>query len=285
MNPSVRTLGNIIDMLPLVLARRYVKEVFGVNAANEVISEIEQLCEPDYFVGESGLLLRAGVTNYPLPSSVRQIKGLYEVPAGDVVPDKDHAIDHSLQGNTLRLAEPIALTDDDDITGTVPASPPSDLTVVYDTAKFGSTLVSEDELAGRLVKLTHAAGTVEYRVLKGNTPDDFTADINGELAAQAAAGDTYLITSNFLIIEHTRYLSRFPSGTVATVIDLPQDFEYLFRSGLFFKYNSQADTLSKETTFWKNEYAAQMGNFVADTTKIRGTSVRNSGRSLPSLFT
>lgn len=282
MKASVRTLQSILDLLPLVLQRRYDKNTFGVGAANEVLSEIEQLCEADYFVGETGLLLRAGVTDYPLPDSVRQIKGLYEVPAGDVVTDKLHPIAHVINGNTLRLEDAITLSDDDDISGTVAVGAPSNKAVVYDTVNFGT--LEEDDQMGRLLRLTHANGTIEFRILKGNTPDDSTVDINGELDALAAAADTYLITSNFLIIEHTRYLARLPAGTTATVIPLPQDFENLFRAGLFFKYHTQADNLSKESKFWGEEYGRLMGNFAVDTTKIRGTSIRNSGRSLPSIF-
>lgn len=282
MKPSAKTLQNILDLLPLVLQRRYDKNTFGVGAANEILSEIEQLCEPDFFVGETGLLLRAGVTDYPLPDSVRQVKGLYEVLAGDVVTDKNHPIAHTLVGNTLRLAEPITLSGDDDITGTVAVSPPSDKAVIYDTVNFGS--LEEDDQLSRLVKVTHANGIIEYRILKGNTPDDSTVDINGELDALPLAGDAYLVTSDFLIIEHTRYLSRLPTGTTATVIPLPQDFEYLFRCGMFFRYHSQADNLSKETKLWADEYARALGNFVTDTTKVRGTSIRNGGRSLPTLF-
>jgi len=280
---SVKTLQNFIDLLPLAIGRRYDKNTFGVGVANEILSEIETSCDPEYFTGESGLILISGVTDYTLPDSVRQIKGLYSVPGGEVVPDRNHPIAHRLLNSSIRLEEELSLSSDDDISGTVSVTPPEDKTVIYDTVNLGSDLET-NALAGRLLAVTHGSDAVEYRVLKGNTPDDFTADINGELASLAIVGESYLITSNFLIIEHTRYLGRFPTGSTTTVLDLPQDFEYLFRCGLLTKYHSQSDNLSKETTYWANEYMQQMNAFRIDTTKPRGTSTRNAARALPKLF-
>ncbi len=282
MKASTATLGDVLDLLPLTLARRYDKGRFGAKAANEVLSEIEQQCDPDLFVGESGLILLEGVTDYRLPDSVRQIKGLYVVPAGDVVPDRDHPVAHQFLGNKLRLEEPWTLSDDADISGTVSASPPSDKTQVYHTSLFAA--LEEDALVSYLARVTHASGSVEYAILKGNSTT--AALVNGELAAQAVAGDSFLITTNFLLIEHQRYLARFTPGDAAltTVLDLPQDFEYLFRCGLFLRYHSQSDSLSKETKFWAEEYATQLAKFSIDTSKPRGTSTRNSARSIPSLF-
>jgi hypothetical protein len=189
-------------------------------------------------------------------------------------------------GNTLRLSAVPVLTEDEDITGTVPVGAPASKAVLYDnTAGKLDSALEEDALLGRLLKVTHAPGasqTVEYKVLKGNTPEDFTADVNGELAAVAAQGDAYLITSNFLIIEHQRYLTRV-TGT-SSLIDIPQDFENLFRHGLIWKYHLQADKLSKETRQWGEDYNALLNTFRIDATKHRGTTVRNSPRSMPRLF-
>lgn len=284
MKASALTPQDYVGLLPLVLARRY-QSPFAVKKLNEILSEIEQACDPDYMVGETGLLLLSGVTDYPLPAAVRHIKGLYAVPPGDVIPDRNHSIGHIIMGSKVRLDAVISLSEDEDITGTVPASPPSDLTKVYDTTagKLDSAL-EDDALAGRLVRVTHAGGAVEYRILKGNTPDDHTADINGALDAQAAAGEAYLITANFLIIEHQRYLTRVTTSTYqSAALDVPQDFENLVQAGLTYKYNLQADSLSKETRKWEEEYATLMNNYKVDTTKIRGTSIRNIPRSMPSI--
>lgn len=282
MKASAKTLQNYLDLIPLVLKVRY-GTPFAVQAANEILSEVEQLCDADYFVGETGLLLLEGRTNYPLADSVRHVKGVYGVALGDVVPDKAHAVKHEIQGSTIRLEEVPLLDEQEDIAGTVPAGAPSDTSVLFDdTAGKLDSALEEDELQGCLLRVTHASGAVEYRILRGNTPDDFTANINGELAALAALGDTYLITANFFIIEHQRYLTRLAAAT--SVVDLPQDFENLFRAGLTWKYNHQADTLSKETKQWGERYASLLNNFRVDASKIRGTSVRNSPRSMPSLF-
>lgn len=284
MKPSVKTLKNFVDLLPLVLAKRYDANTFGPAIANEVLSEVEQSCDPEYFTGETGLLLLSGVTDYPLPDSVRQIKGLYQVPDGEVVPDRGHPIPHQALNRIIRIETDLSISNNADISGAVSASPPASKSNVYNTSLLGSA-VTANKLAGRLIKVTHIAdSSIEYRILKGNTPSSFTADINGELNSLAVASDTFLITSNYLIIEHNRYLNRFPTGSATAILDLPQDFEYLFRCGLFFKYHAQSDNLSKEASFWGNEYAKQLNLFLIDTTKPRSTSNRNPGRSLPRLF-
>ncbi len=287
MKASAKTLQNFVDLLPLVLARRYAP-LFAVAAANEILAEVEQSCDPDYFSVETGLLVLEGITDYTLPATVRAIRGVYGVLAGDVVPDKNHPVTHELHRNTLRLLSLPVVSDNDDISGTVSVSPPSDLRKVYDaTAGKLDTALDDDELKGRLVRVTHLTGTVEDRILAGNTAADKTADLNAELAALAVAGDAYLITDNFLIIEHNGYLTRFPgtgNAPLSPVVDLPQDFEFLFRAGLTYKYHLQADALSKETDSWRTQYAEQLQTFRIDTTKARGTSTRNQPRSIPSIF-
>lgn len=287
MKASAKTLQDFVNLLPVVLAKRY-QPAFTVAVANEILAEIEQACDPDYLVAETGLLLLENVTDYVLPASVRNIRGLYGVVAGDLVPDKNHPIAHEVHRNTLRLACAPHLSATANISGTVSAAPPADKTKVYDsTAGKLDTALDEDELKSRLVKVTHANGTIEYRILSGNTPTSKVADINGELDALALAGDTYTITANFLMIEHLGYLSRFP-GTGATplavTVDIPQDFEFLFRTGLTAKYHLQADSLSNEASAWGKQYADQLQGFRIDTTKARGTATRNQPRSLPSLF-
>jgi len=279
---SSKTLRNYLDLIPLVLKVRY-GTPFAVQATNELLAEIEEVCDADYFVGETGLLLLEGRTDYRLADSIRHVKGVYGVEAGKVVPDKNHPVDFEIQGSKLRLAEPPTLDEGEDISGTVPVGAPADTSVVFDdtAGKLDSTL-EEDALLGRLIRVTHASGAVEYALLRGNTPDDFTANLNGELAAVAAQGDTYLITPNFFIIEHQRYLTRVTTDT--SVVDIPQDFENLFRAGLTWKYNLQADKLSKETVSWGQQYGSLLNSFRVDLSKSRGTAVRNSPRSMPRLF-
>jgi hypothetical protein len=280
---STQALKDVIALLPLVLAKRYDPNVFGVAAANKILSEVEQSCDPDFFTEESGLVLLSGVTDYELPNTVRQIRGLYQVQAGDVVTDRDHPVSHSMLNNRIRLSDLPDMSSTADIVGTVPSGAPSDKTKVYDNAKLGSA-VAANALLSRLIRVTHASGVVEYKILKGNTPSSFTADINGSLTTLAAVGDTYLITANFLIIEHTRYLNRLTPGSTTGIIDLPQDFEGLFHAGMFFRYHAQADNLSTETKFWQEEYARLTNSFMVDTTKVRGTNIQNSPRPIPSLF-
>ncbi len=286
MKSSAKTLQDFVNLLPVVLAKRY-QPAFTVAVANEILAEIEQACDPDYLVAETGLLLLANVTDYVLPASVRTIRGLFGVVAGDLVPDREHEIAHTVHRNTLRLACIPRLSGTANISGTVSVAPPADKTMVYDSTAGKLDTLTQDALKSRLVKVTHATGLVEYRILSGNTPASKVANINGELDALALAGDTYTITANFFIIEHQGYLSRFP-GTgqtpLAVTVDIPQDFEFLFRAGLTAKYHLQADALSNEASAWGKQYAEQLQTFRIDTTKARGEATRNQPRSLPSLF-
>lgn len=284
MKASVLTLDGARNFIPAALRQRY-SDDFLVAIGNEVLGDIEQECDPDYFRGEFGLLLLDGITDYALDSSIRHIRGIYEVPAGDVIPDREHPFAFEVLGSKLRLKEvPIFNEDDADITGTTPAGTYTDRTVVKDTTagKLDSAL-DEDELQSRLLILTHVlSGVKEYRILRGNTPDDFTADLNGELDSVQLVNDTYRVTVNFLILEHTRYLSRFTAKT--SVLPLSQDFEKLLRIGLTFKYHFQADEMSREATEWQQKYQDELDRFRIDTTKPRGMAPRNRPRSLPSLF-
>lgn len=281
MKASSLTLGDVLNLLPLTLKRRYDPAKFAPGAANEVLADIEK-CDSDLLVGETGILLVEGVTDYRLPDSVRQIKGLYLVPAGDVVPDIGHPVAHEFFKDRIRLAETPTMSDDDDISGTVSISAPSDKTLLYHLTAFAD--LDEDALISRLAKVTHANGVVEYAILKGNSTTE--ANINGELVALATAGDTFLVTSNYMLLQHQRYLARVPTGAAAdaTVIDIPQDFDYLFRAGMFFRYHAQSDSLSKETKFWEAEYLNELEKFNVDTSKGRGTTTRNAPRSIPTLF-
>lgn len=284
MKASAKTLQNFLDLLPLVLARRY-GPAFAVAAASEVLAEMETACDPDFFTGETGLLLASRTTTYRLPDSVRHIKGLYGVAAGEAIPDRGHPVAHQVLNGFLRLDSEPTISEDDDISGTVAVGAPADQSLLYDDTAGNLDGLEEDELRGRLARVTHASGVVEYRLLAGNDPAAYTATLDGPLAALAAAGDAYLVTANFLVIEHQRYLARPTEAAIRTAaIDVPQDFENLFRAGLTWKYHLQADSLSKETRTWGEQYALLMSNFRIDTSKVRGTATRNSPRSLPSLF-
>lgn len=283
MQASTKTLDNMIAQLPLVMQRRYDPNVLGVALANEILGEIEREVEADFLVKEFGILTKTGVTDYVLPGTVRQIRGLYPVPAGDVYADKDDPQDFEVRGSTLRLVELPTISSDADISGTVTSSPPADKSKVYDATvgKLDQTVLTTNKLISRLIKVTHANGTIEWRVLKGNTPasGNGTADINGELDAQAAAGDAYLISKNFLVLEAVKYFTRL---TVSTgVLDIPQDFELLFRAGLHHRYHMQSDELSTEAKAWGEQYYAQLQKYGADVTRIRGTAQRNKPRSMP----
>lgn len=278
------TLEGAQNLIPAVLRSRY-SDDFLVAVGNEVLGDIEQECDPDYFRAETPLILLEGATDYALPDSVRHVRGVYEICAGDVTPDRNHPVAIEVLGNTLRLGEPWSLSETEDISGTVAAGAPAAYNLLFDdtAGKLDGTDLEDDELKSRLVTITHAApaSVVEYRIALGNSVDDTTVTLNGNLLALAIAGNTYRITSNFLIIEHTRYLTRFTAK--AGVLPVSQEFEKLMRIGLTYKFHFQADEMSREAKEWQTKYQDELDRFRIDTTKPRGMVPRNVPRSLPSL--
>lgn len=283
MKPSTMTLDDVLGLLPRTLRQRYSGGAFPWRAGNQVLAEFEKELEDFHFIGEQGLLLEAGKTDYVLDPSIRHLRGIYQVVFGDNTPYRPAPIRFIQQGSGIRLDTTPTLSDEADVTGTVPAGGPGNrFTLFDDTAgKLDSDTWDEGALAGRLLRVTHASGDVEWRLLKGNTPEDNTADINGELDAVAAQGDTYLITANFYMMEVLEYLTRLTA--TADTLPIPQDWESCFLAGLRYYYELQSEEASPSTGEWAREWKRHLILIKSDGRHRPAAPVRR-GRPLPPLF-
>lgn len=284
MKHSTMTLEEARDLLPRTLRQRYSGGAFPWKVANLILAEFEKELEDHYFIGEVALLLEAGKTDYVLPATVRKLRGIYQVVFPQTgVPYRPAPVDFIQQEQSIRLDVMPILSEDDDITGTVPAGGPGTLDTLFDdtAGKLDADTLDEDALAGRLLRVTHAGGAVEYKLLSGNTPEDTTAEINGALAAVAAEGDTYLITANFYMMEVVKYLTRLTA--LEDTLPIPQDWEAAFIAYLRYYYEAQSEEGSANTSFWFREMRRQLVIIKADG-RHRGDTPKRKGRSIPPLF-
>lgn len=252
MRNSTLTLQSVVSSFP-VRARAGVNDVFAISNGNEVYGEIETLCDPDFLVRESAILLKDGVTDYALPdASIRKIRAILPVPSGEILPDRTAPIPFKELGSRIRLSLIPRLSSTVDFTGTVDAGGPGSLDSVFDNTPGVLDTITEDSLIGRLCRVTHANGVVENRVIAGNVATSTIIELNGPLDTVAAAGDTYLVTDNFVILEFSRYITRLTG--MSSVLDVPVEFEALFRAGLLARYFRSQDELSEDSQRWENAY-------------------------------
>lgn len=285
MKPSTMTLEEAVDFLPRVLRQRYSGGAFPWKAGNIILADFEKELEDFYFIGEVGLLLEDGRTDYPIPPVMRQLRGIYQVlqDADVKIPYKPDPIRFTQVNGGIRLDVTPTISEEEDIEGTVAAGAPSDLDLVFDdtAGKLDDTL-EDDELAGRVIRVVHADDTEEWRILRGNTPDDTTANLNGDLLAVAAPGDEYLITANFYMLEGLLYLPRL--AAIDDVLPIPADWEACFMAHLRYRYEAQSEEGSSNTAFWYREYRRELATIKSDNRHRVDNPVKRP-RPLPPFFT
>lgn len=255
---STQTLQDVWGSLPARFQNAY-QTPLVLTQANAVLAEIEKLCDPDFLVKETAILLKDGVTDYVYPdSSIRRVRGLFSVQPGEVVPDHDSPIPFQELGTRIRLGMTPTVSGVADITGTVDAAGPSGLSLVFDNTAGILDILDDDALTSRLCRVTHASGAIENRIIVGNDPAAFTIALNGDLEAAAATGDTYLVTSDYVIVEFSRYMNRFTA--MATVLDLPTDYEEAFKAGLFYRAFRQIEIDGDEAKMWGKIYGGLLSD-------------------------
>jgi hypothetical protein len=285
MKNSTMTLQEAVDLLPRTLRQRYSGQAFPWKAGNLILADFEKELEDHFFIGEVALLLLSGITDYALDPTIRHLRGIYQIlPTLSPIPYRPQPIKFIQQEDRIRFDNTPILSDDDDITGTVPVGGPGSLDTVFDNTagKLDDTDLTDGALAGRLLRVTHASTAVEWKLLRGNTVADTTADINGALSAVAAPGDTYLITANFYMMEVVKYLTRLTS--LDDVLPIPADWEACFLAHLRYRYEAQSEEGSNNTAFWFREYRRELTTVKADGRHRSDTPVKRP-RSLPPFFT
>lgn len=263
MRPSSLTLTSLVASFPKRVTSGADIATFGVAQANAVFSEIEKLCDPDVLVAESAILLQDGVTDYAAPSTaIRKIRGIYGVNQGEVAPNRERPVPFQELGTRIRLPNSISLSGNDDIQRTVSAGAPSDLNLVFDNTAGYLDAQTDNSLIGRLCIVTHATAVAEYRIICANDQAGTLVTLNGNLNAVAAVGDAYKITSNFLIIEYSRYITRLTAAS--QTLDIPIDLEDCFAAGLKFRYYLNQDEADEQAKKWEGIYNAKKKEIKSD---------------------
>lgn len=288
MKYSTLTLEEAVDFLPRTLRQRYSGGAFAWKAGNVILADFEKELEDHYFIGEVALLLESGVTDYVLDPAIRHLRGAYQViPSIGPTPYRPQPLKFIQQEQSIRFDTPPLISSDDasDITGTVPMGGPGTLDTLFDNTvgKLDTTVLDDDALAGRLVRLTHTVGgAVEWKLLRGNTVADYTANVNGAFAALAAVGDTYLITANFYMLEVVKYLTKL--SAITDILPIPTDWEACFMAHLRYRYEAQSEEGSQNTAFWFREYRRELNTIKSDN-RHRGDTPQKRPRAIPPFFT
>lgn len=270
---SVKTLADLISLIPRDMQTRYSGTAFSREKANSVLAELEQIADPDFFKTEGYIVLTEGLKEYAFGDSIRQIRGIFQVESGDTTPDKKHPVLFEIIGKVIRLSSDFTMSGDDDVAGTATGGSLLDLTGDF-------SAYEEDELLGRLATITHLAGGTSQAIIRSNTTT--TISFARSLSTTVANGDTFSITNNYLVTEYVRYLARFE--TSASVFDMPIDYEQLMVVGLKAQYYEHQDPASTEAKNYRGIYGKLVESFQANENRQRNYHPRQSGRSFPSLY-
>lgn len=283
MKASAVTINTLLQLLPREVYHRYDISSFPLLLIGQILSDIEKKSNGDYFIDELALLVGTGQIDYALSDAVRHVRGIYKVPAGTIVPDRFHPIEFKQIGSSVvRLNSTYTLSGDDEILGTATSGT---LTTMVDTTAgvLDDVDLSDNDLTGRILILTHIAdSSIEYRLIYTNDVAAKSVTISKPFASAAVVGDTFKITSDYLLLEFERYLTR-PTATTQ-VIDVPQGFEDVVEAGLKYKYYMQIEPQSQEGARWQQEYESRLSKMRNDLSLKTGDYPRLRARSVPKMF-
>lgn len=189
--------------------------------------------------------------------------------------------------NRIRLQRRVPWSGTADIAGTASAE---SSTAIVDAAVLGN--YGDGALVGRFVRVTHANGEYEDRIVAGNSEGGMSILLDGALEAPCAIGDTYIVSDNFLWARFSRYFRRFTYGSGggaeatarAQALPFDQDLETLFRQGLLWKAFAQGDANSPEATKAEQAFRQQMDRFFTALDVNGEVEPRNRPREIPPIY-
>lgn len=280
MKASTIALSGLLNLLPKILRQRYDDTLFGVPKGNSVIGDIEKKCDAEDYKGEYPLILLDGITDYVYNTAIRHFRGIYQVAADAIIPDRGNPITFEIIGKALRLAKEPLVDDTDDISSTVTGPVGAALDRFEDDVAGVLDDLSDNELRSSICKYTRLAdNSVVYRTVAGNDASSTYVLLNGELPVLPAVGDTYEIIWNYYLIDAVNYITRL--AAITDTVDIPQDWEELFVCGLRYYYEKQADQASNGTTLAKAAYNEQIKMFQADEFRKIGAQPKPVPRDIP----
>lgn len=280
MKATSLTLAAALDLIPKVLQQRYAQTyTFAKAVANDILQDMEKEFDSEYYKNEYPLIIIDGVTDYTLSEDIRKFRGLYEVPADWVIPDKKNPISVDLIGTRLRLLHTPVANDDEDLSGTVTGFDVTSKVKFEDTDNLG-TDKTDNQYRSALTQYTvTATGLIYSRINISNDTSDSTVTMNGDLPALPAVGDTYNILHNYYIIEALDYIQRVTDETA--VLPIAQDWDALFRAGLRFYYDKQTDQESNKSKISGAEYSRLLLKAGSDEKRKQGDYPKPIPRDFP----
>jgi len=245
----MRTLTDILNTIPETGWRRF-SEAFWVAKANFVLNEIETALSGPFLTQEVAVPLVGGVSMYRIPDSLRKVQRIRWPSChglGRYDDDPSTKPWYEIVGKNFRLRETPTFTPD-----------PPDRTV---TQQYNDTDAEQQKLeyvqifdpqlvlggwsesqAGRAVILNHGDGTYETMRAVGTVVDSLGNTVllmNGSFEKPAKAGQTALVTSNFILVEGFKRLAKFVSLTSESPI--PDEWDRALAKGLRYYLEVQQD--------------------------------------------
>lgn len=277
MKNSSLTLAGALNLIPKVLFQRYGgtgNYAFAIAKANAIFQDIEKEFDSEYYLREHPLVLVDGMTDYTIPTTIRKVQGIYDVPNGWVVPDTLNPINVSFFGDKIRLKHTPIVDSSADFTGTI-----SGVTSKNKFASASFAALTDNSLKSSLCQFYDLSTTLTHnRIILSNASSSIV--LNGELPELPVAGsDTYKIYRNYFLIKALDYIPRLTSES--TVLPIPIDWEELFQAGLRFYYDKQTDQESVQSRVSGQEYSRLLKKASSDEKKKQGEYPMVMPRDIP----
>jgi hypothetical protein len=242
--------------------------------ANAILQDIEKEFDSEYYLREHPLVLIDGITDYTLPSAIRKVNGVYDVPAGWVTPDTLNPVNVSFFGDKIRLKHTPIVDSTNDFSGAISA--------VTNKRQFSSisfAAYTDNALRSSLCQFyDFSTSTTHNRVIVSNTGS--TIVLNGELPELPVVGvDSYQIYRNYFLVKALDYIPRITSESA--LLPIPIDWEELFQAGLRFYYDKQTDQESVQSRVSGQEYSRLLKKASSDEKKKQGEYPMAVPRDIP----
>jgi len=138
-------------------------------------------------------------------------------------------------------------------------------------------------LQGKAIVITHSASVIDHRIIADSSESEQSITINGEMSAAPTTATVYTIYNNFWVLEFAIYL---PTLTAITdVIGVPQDFEEVYRLGLFWQYYAQEGENKVEIDRYQKLFDDEKMRFCSDQNRFRSDNNFMQPRTIPNIFT
>jgi len=299
---STKTIGDLKNRIPRQLTGRYHATKWPIDRFNEISSHLEQYCDIDYMTAQMIIPMEDKINRYKLDNKVRQVRGLYLIPSASAVafpsgtsngnylpevsPDKENTIRFDQFGNFIDIQN-IPSVSDPIFTSSrlVLLDTGSTLKKLFDIEAGGSPLDTKTNLRGKGVVVTHSTGAVDHLIIADSDGTEMSLTVNGEMSAIPDLNTVYSIYNDFWVMEYAIYLPRLDvDGALTQTIDVPIDFEEVYRTGLFWHYYTQEGENKVEIDRYQKLFDEQKSRFTSDQVRFRSDNKITIPRSIPSFF-